>query len=501
MYVCAYGRSDMHAHTHTTHSVQDAGTQSNMCMWCVCHLVASSPATIKNSANITHMYISTCVRYIHTRTQDSYSVCTCALCVCVCSGSVLEWRRLHHSSLVPHSPLLPTRKSSTDHKHVVESVVLIPALTVKAHYQSIVGPSYSNLSASKPSQGPSTSPKHTAAEARHTASVAPPPQLPSASGGSQVLPVKQGILSLSAVVESLPEHIKLTPSLLEFIEQVAQPTLAAAAVSSSSSTESISNMAAEVEVGGERGGAVRTTSPISFPVDVTLTFYIQPSTVYLTCQPHSQVECSIQSPNVNLVISFSLFSRQMCDGPPGQDSSSPTASLTGSNTSRVVPFNKLYVTGCLSTFALQLYILKHGSTSASANREALSLTLGHALFHLSRNSVSVSTCTTHNKLQVSGASMHACTAYKSSMHVHQLHAHACQLHAHARQLHVLAHACQLHAHSRQLHTCTSATCTPATYMHISYMHMHASYSTCMYVCTTLTKKHWIHQDCSRTTRT
>lgn len=499
--MCVHMAGQTCMHTHTPHILFKMLAHSLTCVCGVSAILLHHLQPPSRTVQTLHICTSLHVLDTYTHAHKTVTVYVHVHCVCVCSGSMLEWRRLHHSSLVPHSPLLPTRKSSTDHKHVVESVVLIPALTVKAHYQSIVGPSYSNLSASKPSQGPSTSPKHTAAEARHTASVAPPPQLPSASGGSQVLPVKQGILSLSAVVESLPEHIKLTPSLLEFIEQVAQPTLAAAAVSSSSSTESISNMAAEVEVGGERGGAVRTTSPISFPVDVTLTFYIQPSTVYLTCQPHSQVECSIQSPNVNLVISFSLFSRQMCDGPPGQDSSSPTASLTGSNTSRVVPFNKLYVTGCLSTFALQLYILKHGSTSASANREALSLTLGHALFHLSRNSVSVSTCTTHNKLQVSGASMHACTAYKSSMHVHQLHAHACQLHAHARQLHILAHACQLHAHSRQLHTCTSATCTPATYMHISYMHMHASYSTCMYVCTTLTKKHWIHQDCSRTTRT
>ena len=331
------------------------------------------------------------------------------LCV---SSSELEWHRLHHSTLLPHSPLLPIHRNSAEHKHVVESVVLIPALTVRAHYQSIVGRSYSNLSASKSPRLPSSSDRRTAAEEKMTASSANP--LLKATPPEN-LPVKRGVLCLSAVVESLPEHIKLTPSLLEFIEQVAQPTLAAAAVSISSSTESVSN--AEEGGGGEGDEAVQTAMPISFPVDVTLTFCIQPSTVYLTCQPHSQVECTIQSPNVNFVISFSLFSHQMSDSPPNAlDSFSPTASLTSTNT-RVVPFNKLYVTGCLSTFALQLYSLKHGAISATGSREALGLTLGHALFHLSRNSVSapmstplksrkntscVENCHTHNKLHVSG---------------------------------------------------------------------------------------------------
>ncbi len=325
------------------------------------------------------------------------------------SSSIQEWRRLHTTT--QSSPFVSSRRMSTEHKHFVESVLLIPALTVKTHYQSIVGRSYLNTTSP---YLPSSPQKLTSATVREdSATPFPPPQgeeLPS-------LPVKRGVLSLHAVIESLREHIKLTPSLLDFIEQVAQPTLAAANISSSSSTESISN---EEEDPGkedeEKTVSSSRSSPLSFPVDVILTFHILPSTVYLTCLPHSQVECTIQSPNVDFAISFSLFSPQQSDG--CVDGSSPTGSTTGSNT-KVVPFNNLFVTGCLSTFALQLNAVKPGSTSASENREALSLTLGQALFHLSRKSVStpifvrphckvdvapksVDDYQSHNKLQVSG---------------------------------------------------------------------------------------------------
>lgn len=305
-----------------------------------------------------------------------------------------------------HSPFLPTRVtgSKTERKHSVESVVLIPALTVKAHYQSLVGPSYSNRSSVH------TSPHHLSSSPDH--------QEPSSSPLPH-LPVKRGVLSLSAVIESLPEDIKLTHSFLEFIEQVARPTIAATVISSSSSSESLAD---DTEMTAtEDKAAAPSPSPISFPVDVTLTFHIQPSTVLLTCQPHSQVECIIQSPDVNFVISFSLFTHQLLEGSSSLTGSTPTCSTTGPN-SHIVPFNNLYITGCLTTFVLQLYNPQRSSLKPGGieNKEALSLTLGQALVHLSRKSVlapakiagkpvtSVDDYSTHNKLQVSGMYIAMC---------------------------------------------------------------------------------------------
>lgn len=250
------------------------------------------------------------------------------------------------------------------------------------------------------------------------------------------LPVKKGILSVSAVVASLPEDIKLTPSLLEFIERVATPTIAATVVTSSSSSDS------ETESGGEEGGAAGDHAPqqqtageswpISFPVHVTLAFQIQPSTVYLTCRPHSRVECIIQSPDVNFIVSFSLFCPQGLEGTMTTSGGSPPDSLSIHSTplqqskANIVAFNNLYITGCLRTFVLQLYspqvsTLKQPSREpAVEKKEALSLTLGQAFIHLSRKSVlalmpgagrgvagkagvrSVDDYKLHNKLQVSG---------------------------------------------------------------------------------------------------
>lgn len=277
----------------------------------------------------------------------------------------------------------------------MESVLLIPALTVKTHYQSIVGPTYSN-----PPPSPHTS---NANLTLPSAGVEPPPHFP----------VKRGVLSLSAVIESLPEDIKLTHSFLEFIEQVARPTLAATVVSSSSSTESLQE---GIEPTPE---TYPSSSPISFPVDINLTFHIYPSTVYLTCQPHSQVECIIQSPDVNFVISFSLFSHQILEGSSAMTSSSPSCSISGAQPT-IVPFNNLSITGCLTTFVLQLYSPQLSSLNPGGpvieKKEALSLTLGQALVHFSRKSVlshvltkgpcsvakSVDDYATRNKMQVSG---------------------------------------------------------------------------------------------------
>jgi len=204
------------------------------------------------------------------------------------------------------------------------------------------------------------------------------------------LQTKRGVLSISAVVASLPEDVELTPSLLEFIEQVARPTLAATEVTSSNSE---SDTPADIDSGleGPTQPHQQPTSdpwPISFPVDVTLTFQIQPSTVHLSCQPLSRVQCMIQSPDVNFVISFSLFTKQQLENSFSTDSSCPPTQ------DAIVPFNNLYITGCLTTFVLQLFspqvtsgLKQYSQTPKIENKEALSLTLGQALIHLSRKTV------------------------------------------------------------------------------------------------------------------
>ena len=334
----------------------------------------------------------------------------------------------------------PTSKHTPSAVHV-DSVLRIPALKVRFHYKSIDQNVHSMTPSSvprpkfspEPIQIPSSDTQGRSSPSKLQKSVSWAPQSfadtvaepPQPEEASPVLtaspaPTKRGVLSLSAVVASVPENLELTPSLLEFIEQVARPAIAATAVTSSSGTDSDST-----DIDSETEGAISApqtpgeSSPLSFPVDVTIAFQIQPSTVYLTCHPPSRVQCMIQSPNVSFVVSFSLYSKREFDNP------SIPAGIAGQEfANKVVTFNNLYITGCLTTFALQLFSPQVSSLSATKhsrsftpkmeNREALSLTLGQALIHLSRKSVlapstkagkgvkSVDDYTLHSKLQVSG---------------------------------------------------------------------------------------------------
>ena len=281
------------------------------------------------------------------------------------------------------------RLSHDSSKHppsAIDSVLLIPALQVKVHYQSMVG-----------STPPKTSTVPFPQKLTPHSSPIPPgkEQKAALSGGEEALlsePQKKGVLSLSAIVASLPEDVEVTPSLLEFIEKVARPTLAATVITSSNGNDSDSEEGKNgMEDLAQFGNQPTSDSwPISFPVDVTLTFQIQPSTVHLSCQPHSRVQCMFQSPDVNFVISFTLFSKQQPESSFSSDSTPLPSQVT------IVPFNNLYITGCLTTFALQLFspvltsaLKSYSSTSKIENKEALSLTLGQALIHLSRKTVFV----------------------------------------------------------------------------------------------------------------
>ena len=220
--------------------------------------------------------------YTHTHTHTLTRTLTCTYtCTHTHSFSDASGRRFsiptssEHGShslltIIPShegygSTLYPSKPTS------VETVILIPALTVKAHYQSIVGRSYSTHNA-PPASSPRRSPAPMPTIPTHhqmLTSAQPVPNQEPFDDSKPALPVKKGILSVSAVVASLPEDIKLTPSLLEFIERVATPTIAATVVTSGSSSDS------DVESGEEEGGVDHAPQqqtaeswPISFPVHV-----------------------------------------------------------------------------------------------------------------------------------------------------------------------------------------------------------------------------------------
>jgi hypothetical protein len=271
------------------------------------------------------------------------------------------------------SPLQPRKLQGGSANDTI--IILIPALSVQVHYKSLIGESY---------QFPSPSSSLAPLTPRFPEQQIPNIEISPGTPGSVAQATKKGVLAVSVVVMSTPEDMTLTPSLLEFVEQVVRPTIAATA---GGKADSSSDGESEEESEGEEEEDTREktdTPPISFPVDVTIVFHMQPSRVCFSCQPHSRVHCIVCSPNVNFVVSFSLFSAREVEG-----------AVISPKPHSVVTVNNLFVTGCLETFTLQVLspqvssLKQNESESKTTDKEALSLTLGQALVHLSRKSVLV----------------------------------------------------------------------------------------------------------------
>ena len=318
--------------------------------------------------------------------------------------------------------------------------IAVPALEVRAHYQAIVGKPYSttpvspvkSLSAAHTPRGRSPVPT---GERQDPIDTTPPflsagdktasfTMTDEESARLSGLPVKKGILSIKATVGSVPQDVELNPSLMEFVEQVVRPVH-----DSIFRNDRVPSPVDEDEEDGdesvkqsESSSSAATSRPLSFPVDVCITFQMHPSKVYLTCNPHSRVRCMIAIPTISFAASFSLFSRKIYELPgiiPQADSSIYGACVADD----ITMFNNLCVTGCLQTFALVLYTpqVHTSSTKLSSakieDKEAFNLLLGQAFIHLSRKSVftrgppvgsdvkSVDDYTLHQKTKVSGMSV------------------------------------------------------------------------------------------------
>ena len=268
------------------------------------------------------------------------------------------------------------------------------------------------------------------------------------------LPIKRGILSIAAIVSSLPNDLELNPSVLDFIEQVVRPINISAQEIENVSPADLQDNDDEDEDELPVVVAKSNTRPISFPVDVCLNFQIHPSKIILTCNPHARVRCQVAIPTVSFVVSCSLFSKRQYDSqtltvPPSRNESSTSQSRNESSTSQsrnesstsqsrnesstsqspsdssigshgmddIITINNINVTGCLQTFQLTMFTPNVQSSliqpAQSEDKEVISLVLGQAFVHLSRSSVfvqerpsckSVDDYMTIEKLKVSGNS-------------------------------------------------------------------------------------------------
>lgn len=277
-------------------------------------------------------------------------------------------------------------------------------MEVKAHYQSILGSTYTTAppSPNKPPRSPRSSPDKT-----HSGTIGPTDFSKPVSDTKS--PVKKGILSVVTVISSLDDDLKLNPSILDFIEQVVRPiNISAQEIETAVSSTEFDPEDEKEEEANEFPVVVKKSDgyPLSFPVDVSLNFQVLPSKIILTCNPHARVQCQIVIPTVSFMVSFSLFSKRQYDTPmPLLPSSNETTNLSQSppsssinsvtlnnTTDEISAINNINMTGCFQTFQLTMFtpnVQTSFKNSQPEDKEVISLVLGQAFIHLSRSSVFV----------------------------------------------------------------------------------------------------------------
>ena len=202
----------------------------------------------------------------------------------------------------------------------VHTVLFIPAVEVKAHYQTILGSAHST---GPPS--PVKQPTENVAREQQEAGLLNVPRLLTETddrtrGG---LPIKRGVFTMVTTISSLPNDLELDPTLLDYIEQVVRPINISAQEIETADIDSDEDKQLLSDSELPLDSKSVDPHPLSFPVDICLNFQICPSKIILTCNPHARVRCQLAIPVLSFVVSFSLFSKKHYDPLPLLDTASP----------------------------------------------------------------------------------------------------------------------------------------------------------------------------------
>lgn len=107
--------------------------------------------------------------------------------------------------------------------------------------------------------------------------------------------VKKASLFAWMTLQSVPEETIISPHILDFLEQTLEPI----------PTKTHFHEAGETSIlsGDHDLSSYGNYVYASFPVDVIVYFYMQPSTFRFSCLPVSRVECMLQLPSLDIVFS------------------------------------------------------------------------------------------------------------------------------------------------------------------------------------------------------
>ena len=248
---------------------------------------------------------------------------------------------------------------------VEDTVLLIPGVNVRVHYQS-------KTTAERHSKAQSGS--FSASEASDYGDNL------SSSSSSRKAGSKFAGLHAWLSIQQLPREMILLPSLLDFVEKALAPI--SLAFQNSENPEGIGSESASVS--SESGGngtesmlSSSTSDHSSFPVDVVVFINIQPSDIRFSCLPISKVECLLRIPSLDFVISSTSTPYKQTNSKPTQTTTATKKSkLQGNQKPKGSPSSQqdaleadvggFCITACLSRFSFCIfhpYGKQYGSTS------------------------------------------------------------------------------------------------------------------------------------------
>ncbi|XP_074602504.1 transmembrane protein KIAA1109 homolog tweek isoform X2 [Brevipalpus obovatus] len=254
----------------------------------------------------------------------------------------------------------------------------IPGLDIKVHYNSkTVFTSPSQLNPSESNRSPS--------EYKEAETIM--------GGQSGILAKRIGTKKASCyawmTLHRIPKETLITPQILDFMEQALEPI----PIPLQSSTKPNNPIPGIISADTDGRPDLITSAPAqyavygSFPVDVIVYLHMQPSILRFSCLPVSRVECLLQLPSVDLVIS-SKRSQDELNFSPSQPYS-PKLSVLGYNRSSdfkhthrrsasdyrypqhqtETAIGGLSMTGCLADFSLYIFHPYGGQHSSAPKKE------------------------------------------------------------------------------------------------------------------------------------
>ena len=202
------------------------------------------------------------------------------------------------------------------------------------------------------------------------------------------------------MIRSVPREMRVLPTLIEFLDKIAQPISNFA-----QSTSFLLGAGSNLPPPDHQPNILVDNTPSNefFPIDVLISIQLQPMVVKMSCLPISRVEAILQTPQIDIMCSFTIYKQRDYDF-----ESSFSFKLLRSYLNQQDILNLYFMTNFNLTFylsKLSLSVSSYQQTQEESNqsktRDALRVQLDRAKFNLFRRKANYSLDTDYNSFPVS----------------------------------------------------------------------------------------------------